>query len=558
MSKLPNIWGDGGLFAFSGLDGPTSITEPFVLAMQTSPPGLRVRWLDRTLTFGEGLRLGEVRLAACDCADIDLLFPNGEKARLRLAFLNKDVVLGKADPSIKPVLDGHNPECGPYLALASRSEDTGLTFALAHSAHSATEVEEQAHTGLDTDFEEVFASRLAFFEGLKLEGVRFPNTLAKAFALLKANVMTPQGPFSTRWNTPDRWPHRGNWLWDSALFALGCRHLDPLLAQDALRAEFDRQRADGFIAGCYTPEKPEPEVEWTNPPMLAWAAWHLHQHYPDPDFLAEIYRGLCAYLAWDWDNRAVGRKGLLLGWLMWPLGYNYESGWDNSPRFDRGHPQASIDFNCYMVRELQALAEIAHILGYREDEKRWKAQAEELTARINAFLWDEETGFYYDREIDGTWVKIKTPAGLFPLFAGVASPAQAERLVKHLTNPAEFWAHMPVPTVALDEPVYEPDMWRGPVWLALNFIVIEGLRRYGYQDLADELKERTLAEVDRWYQATGCLWEFYDPRGQVPPSKLRRKWRKYRPPYPLASPIPDMQSLTGACFVALLLEEGRP
>lgn len=58
MEQFPNIWGNGGLFAFSGLDGPTSITEPFVLA--------------RTLTFGEGLRLDDARLVACDCADLDL------------------------------------------------------------------------------------------------------------------------------------------------------------------------------------------------------------------------------------------------------------------------------------------------------------------------------------------------------------------------------------------------------------------------------------------------------------------------------------------------------
>ena len=61
MEQFPGIWGNGGLFASSGLDGPTSITEPFVLATQTDPPGLRVRWLARTLTFEKRSRLGGVR-----------------------------------------------------------------------------------------------------------------------------------------------------------------------------------------------------------------------------------------------------------------------------------------------------------------------------------------------------------------------------------------------------------------------------------------------------------------------------------------------------------------
>ena len=88
MEQFPGIWGNGGLFAFSGLDGPTSITEPFVLATQTDLPGLGVRWLARTLTFEKRSRLGGVRLAACDCADLDLHLPDGGKTRLRLVFLN--------------------------------------------------------------------------------------------------------------------------------------------------------------------------------------------------------------------------------------------------------------------------------------------------------------------------------------------------------------------------------------------------------------------------------------------------------------------------------------
>ena len=174
MEQFPGIWGNGGLFAFSGLDGPTSITEPFVLATQTDLPGLGVRWLARTLTFEKRSRLGGVRLAACDCADLDLHLPDGGKTRLRLVFLNKDAVLGRADAIINPVLDGHNPEGGPYLALAGRSDGAHFTFALAHSTQSAAEAEEQARAGLGADFEAAFASRLAFFKGLKLEGVRFP------------------------------------------------------------------------------------------------------------------------------------------------------------------------------------------------------------------------------------------------------------------------------------------------------------------------------------------------------------------------------------------------
>ena len=94
---------------------------------------------------------------------------------------------------------------------------------------------------------------------------------------------------------------------------------------------------------------------------------------------------------------------------------------------------------------------------------------------------------------------------ILPLFAGVASKAQAARVVAHLTNPDEFWPPMPVPTIALDEPSYEPDMWRGPTWVNINSLIRIGLERYGYTKLSQEIRLKTLNEIDRWYRARGAL-----------------------------------------------------
>jgi glycogen debranching enzyme len=95
-------------------------------------------------------------------------------------------------------------------------------------------------------------------------------------------------------------------------------------------------------------------------------------------------------------------------------------------------------------------------------------------------------------------------------------PEISERLVAHLTDERQFWSRYPVPTVAMDDPKYNPaQMWRGPTWVNVNYLLIEGLQRSGYQDLARELRRRTLDLIS----SRDDIYEYYDPvSGQNPPN----------------------------------------
>ncbi len=75
-----------------------------------------------------------------------------------------------------------------------------------------------------------------------------------------------------------------------------------------------------------------------------------------------------------------------------------------------------------------------------------------------------------------------TPFNLFPLITGRMPQAIADRLVQHLTDPTEFWTSYPVPSVALNDPKFNPlQMWRGPTWANINYLLIDGLFRSGYR-----------------------------------------------------------------------------
>ena len=145
------------------------------------------------------------------------------------------------------------------------------------------------------------------------------------------------------------------------------------------------------------------------------------------------------------------------------------------------------------------MALIADRLGEKDDAKTFRAHARTLSQQINATFWDDADGFYYDRnEKTGQRVRVKSVSGFIPLWAGVASPAQAHRLVaEHLLNPKEFWLAYPVPGYARTEPDYYQGSrrgecnWRGSAWVPTNYMIAHGLIHYGYKREARALAWKT-------------------------------------------------------------------
>lgn len=162
-----------------------------------------------------------------------------------------------------------------------------------------------------------------------------------------------------------------------------------------------------------------------------------------------------------------------------------------------------VDLNCYLVRELEAMAAIAEDLGRAEDAKGFKNHAKKLTTLIEEYFWDEEDGFYYDRsEKTGEKNKIKSIAGLIPLWLSGIDKERAKRLVKeHLLNTDEFWLKYPVATWAKNEKGYYQERkngecnWMGTTWIPTNYMVFHGLMKQGFKDTALELAEKTFEMV---------------------------------------------------------------
>jgi len=259
-----------------------------------------------------------------------------------------------------------------------------------------------------------------------------------------------------------------------------------------LEVFLSRQRPDGFVSRTLV----EPRAHQMFKPFLAQLAVLGSQQTGSYEWLRqEDYRRLQKYLdrwfAYDEDHN---------GLPTWNS--SDASGMDNqlSRAGDfNSYSDEGVDLACYLLRELQAMAVISGKLGKTAEQAEYRERAKQLTKLINDTFWDEKDGFYYDRdEKTGKQIHVKTVTGFFPLWAGVASPEQARRLVQeHLMNPQEFWLAYPVATYAKTEPdFYEGTAkgecnWRGNTWIPANYMIFHGLLKYGFDKEARELADKT-------------------------------------------------------------------
>ena len=149
-------------------------------------------------------------------------------------------------------------------------------------------------------------------------------------------------------------------------------------------------------------------------------------------------------------------------------------------------------FNSILVRANALLAQIAKTIG--EDLPTDLTEAMERTEKALEQLWDEDTGQYYTRSfISHKLVQDSTVATLLPLYGGSISQERAKLLVSLLNSPKKFALRWPVPSVPHDSPYFdEYKYWQGPTWININWLIIDGLERYGFTTEAQQLRDRTL------------------------------------------------------------------
>lgn len=330
--------------------------------------------------------------------------------------------------------------------------------------------------------------------------------------------------------------------WDSFFNSLELAVESSKFAVDALQAVLETQYPNGNIPnwrGRYggTPDR-------SQPPVGAYAVLKLFQKIGDLEILRFAYPHLQQWHEFWTTKKANGqarRDGNGDGLLEWGsdaemLGKNvppweknasgreraaWESGQDDLPNWD-GVPHndatGTLTMNCVDLNSLYALdawclSQIAGMLNRDQEAAQYLAQYEKTKALMNAQLWDEKEGFYFDRYWDGKFSTHMAASNFFPLIARIPDEKRAQRMLRHLLDPKEFWGDFVIPTIARNDPAFKADSqqyWRGTIWPPTNYLVYQGLKAYGFDPVASEFARKSVDMFLKCWTNFGLSPENFD------------------------------------------------
>jgi glycogen debranching enzyme len=353
-----------------------------------------------------------------------------------------------------------------------------------------------------------------------------------------------------------KYPHQ--WSWDSSFHAIVHCHLDrPQLARDELLTLLSNTLPDGrlphlihhdenlasFLEGLLRRYWRQPgRSPLVQPPVVAMAAKEVWDVTEDAGFLKEALPLLERHFEWLHRTRRSGESALvsiispwecgldhkpafdpLMGWLAQvPFGlyialYTSEMrlarlGYDLGEVARRGlFSVREVLFNTVYAVGLEALAAMFAVTGDAEKAERFAARGAEVERAILSECYDPNSGLYFDVDANtGQQLREPSVSCLLPIAVHTIPKQRCERLLRHLTNPGEYWLGYPIPSVPRNNPHFRPHsrtyLWRGPTWINTNWLIASGLRRHGYGEEADALAEKSRELVTK-----SGFREYYNP-----------------------------------------------
>ncbi len=353
-----------------------------------------------------------------------------------------------------------------------------------------------------------------------------------------------------------KYPHQ--WSWDSSFHAVANTRLGrPQLAQDELLTLLSNSMPDGrlphlifhdhslaslpvrlFRRYWRQPDR-SPLVQ---PPVVALAVREVWQETRDEAWLKEALPLVERHFEWLHRTRRTGDSALVSIISPWECGVDHKPAFDSlmgplakvplglyaalytsemrlsALSYDTGEVARrglfnvrEVLFNTVYALGLEALASMFSETDQPDKGERFAVLHEEAEAAILEECYDSNTGLYFDVDAN-TGLQLGEPSVtcLMPIALKSIPQQRCERLLRHLTNPGEYWPAYPIPSVPRNSRHFRPRsrtyLWRGPTWINTNWLIAQGLRRHGYDEEADAIAGKSRELVDR-----SGFREYYDP-----------------------------------------------
>lgn len=174
------------------------------------------------------------------------------------------------------------------------------------------------------------------------------------------------------------------------------------------------------------------------------------------------------------------------------------TGMDFTPRFEgRCSDFLAVDLNANLYLYEKNFAWMVSLLGLK-DQPNWISLAEQRKEMINRYLWNEERGLYLDYDfVNKRSGKVAAATTFSPLYAGLASPEQAKRVLQNLHLFEHDFGLSVVDMNTKEELNY---MWgNDDLWAPMQYLAIAGLRNYGFDDDAKRIAIKWMDLITKNY-----------------------------------------------------------
>jgi len=331
---------------------------------------------------------------------------------------------------------------------------------------------------------------------------------------------------------------------------------------------------DGYFPGpdVWGTNRPTPTSGITQPPVAGFALRKLFERSKDKDAAARRARALLPKIdkwhRWFYENRDPRGEGLVailhpweagrdnsIDWdeafdrvptegiapytrrdtqhadpahrptkaqydrYLWLVEHFRSLNWDNSKLHDAS-PFQVVDpgFNAILIRSALDLTFVADALGENDIANSNRAAAEKSLVALES-LWSDQHGQYLclDRTT-GQLIDSASIGGLIPVFAGVPA-ARATAIGKVIARQAETLRYIVASHEPADPRFEAKRYWRGPVWLIVNYMIIDGLRSAGETEIANRVLASSLDLIEH-----SGFAEYYDPVTGEPCGGGRFTW----------------------------------
>ncbi|NIZ47514.1 trehalase family glycosidase [Entomospira nematocerorum] len=276
---------------------------------------------------------------------------------------------------------------------------------------------------------------------------------------------------------------------------------------------YAKQEPSGAIRSCYSLSTGQAILKDDNPlglcpPIFSWVEYDIYHKNGAKKRVKDVLPILNDYFNWLDQvafDETIGLYHAPLAATMMP---------DCKPRANAVY---MVDFNCQQALNALYMSYLADIMNDKELSFRYKKRYFMLKTKINAMMWNENVGFYYDLDEDTKQIPARTLAAYWALLAELPTEENADRLIEHLHDEKGFATLNPFPSIAVDEEHFSlhGNGFNGGVYPELTYMVIKGLEKFKKFEFAREAAAKHIYFIlDRLHlegDETGHFWSCYQP-----------------------------------------------